>query len=1692
MASWGIFPKYVTGHSSGEIAAAYCAGKLSREAAWRVSYFRGYVSSKQSAVNGTMMAVGLSRPRLEKYIESAREDLNGELIIACHNSPTNNTVSGDEALVDSLKELLDADGVFARKLNVQNAYHSAHMVAIAPDYLSLMGQLKSGSRLATPHPVHMFSTVTGEEVQQEHLDGQYWVDNMVSPVKFTTALSKMHARATADESGDSNLHIIEVGPHSTLQSAIQETLGSKKDQPCARYLSLLKRNDHTLDVLLNTVGSLAVHGYPLDLHKINLASRPQKMRQPQLLIDLPPYVFKHTERIIYESRLSRNLRNRKYPRHDLFGAPVTDWDPNLPRWRHFVRLDENPWLRDHMVKHRSGFLFSLTNIPQVTGNYVYPGVGFLVMAIEASRQLAGEEKLDNFQLHHVSIQRALIIPDTKQGIEVCLSMTATEPSSNIKPWRRFHISSYNESSDAWTEHCSGDIAVEYSKATDPVDNDREAEPEMELQLQKLQRAENECTQSMDFRMMYNKLQKDGLNFGPLFQNLDHVRTSGSERGLMTGTVSTPDIANSMPKQHMYSHLIHPATMDSMIHMMIAAVIDFNGKNSLDVIRLPTFIRDMWVSADLNSSPGHKFTGHASVTRSGAGKFQGCIQVFDAETKVHRIKMDDIELTPLESRSDDTLKRQLCTLIDWRPDVGFLSSKSACGLVALDNASSSQDRLWTQHLQLVTMIHVLEALDELRDLDITGLDSHLRRFYDWMEHVREQLLNDAIIHLPYSKFCEVAYDESLKTSLLAEVEAHSAEGAITIRMGRSIVGVMRNEIDPLHLMFGQDNMMEDVYKEGLRFCNLPKYLQNHLMLLHHKHSGLNVLEVGGGTGSFTSEILAVLCPEPGPAKGSIASYTFTDVSSGFFDKAKRKFQSWSSIMSFKSFDIGKDATEQGLQRGTYDLIFAGNVIHATANLHNALSNLRSLLKPNGQLIMQEGIRQDFLWYPLVFGQLPGWWLGNEPMRQWCPYIPSCEWNKLLIESGFSGVDIEYPSSSDEDLSWQSILVSTAVASRGVPSKVIYILSSGSPTTADAVFTLREILLRQNSCNVIVVGPSELNRITGSDCLCISLIDLETPFLSGIKQEEFAALRNMLMECPNILWVTPNPSARPFSSMTTGLLRTVRWERDADSSNIVMFDIDDPSTVGGQDLAEWINRIVEQQFSSSLTVDRHAEYRLRGGIIEIGRLREWQDADEFLAVQASNATPESKRVGEVDRPIELDMSGIGTQGPYWSTDRSCEGPIHKMEIEVEIRAVGLNSDTNCSNPSNEASGVVTSVGSAVKDFVPGDHVVFLLGDGSKSCFRTVARLDQRLAAKVPAEMSFCDAAGLPYIFVSAVYGLGDVARLSADKTVLIHDGASALGQASIQYAKNIGATILATVSTAEERRLLTSHYGLAEDHVFSRQIDSFTRGVMRCTHGAGADVVFDTLGGESLQESLACVAAFGSFLHVEKKDGEVKKAVLDLSTVRPNVTITNLDILSLAQYRPAEIKRLLTKAVALYTADQISQVRPLTIMNFANIGEHAQVLNNNNGGRVGKVVFKHDPSDLISVIPDTPSPYKFEAEASYVLAGGLGGLGRSLARWMAARGAKSLVFLSRSGRVTPPVAEMLEDVKSAGCNGHILICDVANADHVKSAIENCAATLPPIKGCIQCSMTLHVSLQAILLIFQVLIGSAGWYFREHVDK
>ncbi|CAG7972082.1 unnamed protein product [Penicillium salamii] len=1654
LASWNIFPTSVTGHSAGEIAAAYCAGKISREAAWKAAYYRGYTSSKQLSANGTMMAVGLNASQIEGYIKLVQENHTGELIVACHNSPQNNTVSGDEALIDRLKAMLDADGVFARKLNVKNAYHSAHMKVVAGDYLTLMGTLPDGKRLVSPHKVRMFSTVTGEEVKEDHLVSQYLVDNMVSPVRFTSGLSSMIPRSSpvSGESDSESLHlIVEIGPHSTLQSVIKETLTARDPNLNFKYLAVLKRTERNLNTLLSTAGSLALSGLPLDFHLVNRATESGKRRRSKLLVDLPSYSFKHTEKILYEGRLSKNLRARKYARHDLFGAPITDWNPTAPRWRHFFRLHENPWLRDHMV----------------TGNYIYPGVGYLIMAIEASRQLAGDANVAGFQLRRVHIKRAMIIPDTKEGIEVSLSMSTVEDaSSESRTWRRFQITSYNASSEEWTEHCVGHITTDYKNASDPVDNGRETDEEIQSWKANLAAAEQTCTKAINFKNTYNDLQTSGLNFGDLFRNLDDVRATGLGLGKMVGSVTVPNIQASMPKQFIHSHLIHPATMDSMIHMMIAALLDLTGQTTLDRVRLPTFIRDVWISAELTSTPSQRFTGYASVRHSQSDKCEGQIRMLEEGSNAH-IRMDGIELTPLESGLAENNERKICTTIEYRPDIHFLESNAARELTSLAVTDDGEDLYWVKRLQLVTMLYVTDALAACKGINVQGLDLHLQRYFDWMKHQNEKLIRDDIIHLPYHEFQAVAQDEALKESISQEVESHNAEGAITVRMGRNISQVLKGQIDPLDLMFGQDSVMEQVYKEGLDIFNLPQHLRTHLSLLCHQRSELNILEIGGGTGSLTAEVLGILSPDPSNGKGNIASYTFTDISSGFFEKAKQRFQSWSDIMTFQPLNIEHSPSEQGLELGKYDLIFAGNVIHATKDLQDALRNLRSLLKPGGQLVMQEGIRQGFLWYPVVFGPLPGWWLGDEPCRQWCPYIKTEEWNEYLMKAGFSGVDIEYPSSDNADLTWQSILVaSNPAAPREEPATRALIVTT-LPTDEFALF-LQGSLKNAGYSRVDIVSPSELDGVVFSNALCISLVDLECNYLNEMNETQYNNLKKLLNEPENLLWVTEDPATNPHSNMSMGLLRTVRWERDSDGSNIVTLTVPQKNQIelNQASLVDDILKIVKHQFLNESKADRHAEYLLRDGVIHVGRLNDSNAADQFLGSRSSKLYPTHQRFDEIAYPIELHKIAAGGDGYHWVADPQHEMPLAEDEVEIEVRAVGLISDAAGNYFSTEAAGVVTKIGPKVENTLLGDRVAFISSPSKGARCRTHERVSHSLIAKVPDSISFEVAAQLASVFATSVHGIFHCAALSAGDTILIHNGASAISQAAIQCASLSGAIIYTTVGTAEDRDFVISNYKIPEQHIFSSRDLAFAKGILRCTKGTGVDVIFNTMTGEALRETITCLAPHGTLIDVSTKDARTDTAT-DLASLSQNASIHKIDMLSMTESRPRTVRNRLDTVFKMYSEGEINQIQKSAVMSFSQIKEGIQDIQN---GRLAKVVLVPNPSDLISVVPKPTTPYQFDSDATYVLAGGYGGLGRSLARWMASRGAKNLIVLSRSSASSPEKRQMAADLEKSGCRIIDHVCDISDISTLQALSGEQFSHLPPIKGCIQASMVLKDGLFA----------------------
>jgi acyl transferase domain-containing protein len=369
LSSWNIVPARVLGHSSGEIAAAYCAGNLSRKDAWKLAYFRGFLSITQINRRGSMVAVGISPQGILPYLEALREpgEPPGELVIACYNGPKNITISGDDEKIDLLCAALEKDKIFARKLAVRNAYHSHQMEVLAEDYRTLIGELSGTPDHETPlKEVEMISSVTAQSIKQgETRQAEYWVKNLVLPVRFSDALLVMASskenksdqqrlRLGLNSEGISIQHIVEVGPHSALRSAIRDTLSAKKELAAIEYHNLLTRNDLTTTSILSTAATLYCHSYPVNIEAVNShIAAPQGARSPRMLTDLPPYEFNHTKSYWKESRLSKNYRLRRFPRHDLFGAPVADWNPSEPKWRGFLRLSELPWIKDHKVRIES-------------------------------------------------------------------------------------------------------------------------------------------------------------------------------------------------------------------------------------------------------------------------------------------------------------------------------------------------------------------------------------------------------------------------------------------------------------------------------------------------------------------------------------------------------------------------------------------------------------------------------------------------------------------------------------------------------------------------------------------------------------------------------------------------------------------------------------------------------------------------------------------------------------------------------------------------------------------------------------------------------------------------------------------------------------------------------------------------------------------------------------------------------------------------------------------------------------------------------------------------------------------------------------------------------------------------------------------------------------------------------------------
>ena len=653
---WNILPTAVAGHSSGEIAAAYAMGALSKEDAWDVAYYRGLLSSEMKYnapdIDGSMMAVGLGPEKAEEWISYVTE---GDLVVACINSPSSVTISGDTPAIDQLLSILTGEGVFARKLQVDIAYHSPHMQTIAQDYYELLANV---TPLDAPGSCTMHSSVTGSVIEASQLGAVNWTKNLTSPVKFSSAVYDMMRPVKGKVRADANAIdlFVEIGPHSALQGPATQTLKAHNILN-APYHSVLIRNQNAIETAMDLAGTLFAQGCGINIQEVNGISNKYSVRA---LVDLPTYPWKHSQSYWHDSRIEKEYLSRERPKLSLIGAPSPSAGERERIWRGFIRVSEEPWIVDHKIH----------------GSILYPAAGYLAMALEAASQIADPaRRVASYKLRDIQLLAAAVITkdaDLECNIELRPHATGDRDSSSM--WTEFIVTT---SPDGRTlaKNCSGLLTIEYE-----ADEGSDASNERMLELQKLQSryidAKASCKNRLDPTKFYSDLRAIGLDYGPTFANVCNIR---NRSGQSVGLVQVADVPSEVLDGCMRPHVIHPGTLDAIFHLAFATA--KRGNNDRSSAMVPKSINEFTISVNIPFKSGTKLPGFSDSATHGLKDLKADIVVLDDDENRPMIDISGFLCTEVAGASSsnpiEESARSIISKLTWRPAIDLLSTVELC-------------------------------------------------------------------------------------------------------------------------------------------------------------------------------------------------------------------------------------------------------------------------------------------------------------------------------------------------------------------------------------------------------------------------------------------------------------------------------------------------------------------------------------------------------------------------------------------------------------------------------------------------------------------------------------------------------------------------------------------------------------------------------------------------------------------------------------------------------------------------------------------------------------------------------------------------------------------------------------------------------------------------------------------------------
>ncbi|WP_304441405.1 sulfolipid-1 biosynthesis phthioceranic/hydroxyphthioceranic acid synthase [Mycobacterium sp. 852014-52450_SCH5900713] len=442
------------------------------------------------------------------------------------------------------------------------------------------------------------------------------------------------------------------------------------------------------------------------------------------------------------------------------------------------------------------------------------------------------------------------------------------------------------------------------------------------------------------------------------------------------------------------------------------------------------------------------------------------------------------------------------------------------------------------------------------------------------------------------------------------------------------------------------------------------------------------------------------------------------------------------------------------------------------------------------------------------------------------------------------------------------------------------------------------------------------------------------------------------------------------------------------------------------------------------------------------------------------PEDRRTAVADHPHDGMRMQIRTPGDLETLELAAfqRVPPGRGEIEVAVTASSVNfsdiliaagqhpgDDGDARQLGRDFAGVVTAVGPEVSTHRVGDLVG---GFSATGCWATFVTCDARLAATLPPGLTADQAAAVTTPHAVAWHALHDQARIATGDRVLIHSAAGSVGRAAIAIAHAAGAEVFATAGS-EQRRELLRNMGI--QHVYDSRRIEFTEQIRRDTGGYGVDIVLNSLSGAAQRAGLEALAAGGRFVEIGKQD-VCANTRLELFPFHRNLTFHYVDLTLMSQSHPERVGGLLSTVYRLVAEHEL----PLPDITHYALGDATAALRvKSEAEHTGRVLLDMPKTGHTNVVvPPGQSP-TFRNDGSYIITGGLGGIGLFLAEKMAAAGCGRIVLSSRS-QPNARALETIELIRAMGTDIEVDCGDIAEAGTATRLVATATATGLPLRG------------------------------------